>query len=78
MANKTKTQIKPEILEQLQKLNHEKVGRMADALSLEPQTLRNHHFKNNTKALLQMPYLVQIGIVLDKENYTDLVEEVSI
>lgn len=78
MANKTKSQIRPEILEQLKNLNHEKVGKIADALGLEPQTLRNHHFKNNSKALLQMNYLVQIGLVLGIENYTEIVEEVEI
>jgi len=76
--SQTKKQIKPEIVERLKKLNHEKVGRMADALGVEPQTIRNVHFKNNSKTLRSLEYLEQIVIALELKDSSGLVEEVNI
>ena len=67
---KSNFSVKGEVLQKLKSLNHETIGKMADNLCIQPQTIR-YHIENNTPTLVGMDWLIEIQRVLELDNIKD-------
>lgn len=74
--NKKALVLKPEILERLKSLSWEKIGRMADNLNTQPQTIK-HHIEKETKTLIRFDWMQQIKQELSLNNIEDITIEID-